>query len=50
MLAWSGWFRAYLSSAEELGASSSLIDGVEVPCAVPFEVLEYAACTRAAFS
>ena len=42
MISFSGWFRSYVSSSEALGGSEDLLEGVEVPAAVPFETLEAA--------
>lgn len=40
LVALSAWFGAYLSSAEGLGGSADLLEGVTVPCEVPWETLE----------
>ena len=42
LVALSAWFEAYLSSAEGLGGSADLLEGVTVPCDVPYETLEAA--------
>ena len=42
LMALSGWFRGSISQRGALGGGSSLLEGVVVPCDVPFPVLEAA--------